>query len=152
MYKHQLTWRYFINCLVMCSHVVLTRFPDRILEIVEGVTGWKTTVYEFMQAGRRCATMARAFNVREGLRRKDDWLPERFFTPFTEGPLRGVAIDRDRLHSAIGCYYGMMGWDEQGIPTEATLHDLTWAGWLTRSRADLWLPRRTDAWRICQFA
>ncbi|NVM43740.1 MAG: hypothetical protein HWN79_02395 [Candidatus Lokiarchaeota archaeon] len=68
--------------------------------------------------------MARAFNIREGLTKKDDWLPERFFQPHTSGALAETAIKPEEFKKAIMTYYKMMGWDEDGIPTKSKLEEL----------------------------
>jgi len=77
-----------------------------------------------MKAGERISTMARVFNIREGLTKNDDWLPERFFEPHTSGALSETAIAPDKLKNAINTYYQMMGWNENGIPTRAKLEEL----------------------------
>ena len=56
--------------------------------------------------------------------KKDDYLPDRFFTQFTSGPLKGVNIDKKELDQAIAAYYAMMGWDNNGVPTRAKLQEL----------------------------
>ena len=58
----------------------------------------------------------------------DDWLPDRFFEPQTSGALAKTAVDKKELYNAIKSYYGMMGWDYEGIPKADTLHDLG-IGW-----------------------
>ena len=76
--------------------------------------------------------MARAFNVREGLTRKDDSLPDRFFQPLEgEGPLKGHKMDRVEFEKALTLYYEMMGWDtEKAIPKMSKLIelDIEWVG------------------------
>lgn len=70
------------------------------------------------------ANMARAFNLREGLSRKDDTLPERFFEPFERGKLKGQKITREQFEEALNDYYDMMGWDRDGIPRRGKLREL----------------------------
>jgi len=77
-----------------------------------------------MKVGERITTMARAFNIREGLTKQDDKLPERFFQPHTSGALAETAIKPEEFESAIFNYYKMMGWDEKGIPTKSKLEEL----------------------------
>lgn len=115
-------WRYLANCLVLCNFIQFS--PNQIAELVRGITGWDTTVWGLMKVGERCNNMARAFNVREGINKKDDFLPDRFFTQFTSGPLKGVNIDKKELDQAIAAYYAMMGWDNNGVPTPAKLQEL----------------------------
>jgi aldehyde:ferredoxin oxidoreductase len=72
--------------------------------------------------GERIVTVTRAFNVREGIRRIDDTLPERFFRePLQEGPSKGLVLNKDEFQKMLDEYYEISGWDENGIPTEAKL-------------------------------
>jgi len=122
MVAYMTQWRYLQNCLVFCNFVQLS--PNQLAELVRGITGWNTTVWELMKVGERCNSMARAFNIREGMSKADDYLPQRFFTSFTSGPLEGVGIDKKQLEQAIASYYAMVGWDESGVPTLAKLQEL----------------------------
>ncbi|MFX1304710.1 MAG: aldehyde ferredoxin oxidoreductase family protein [Promethearchaeota archaeon] len=115
-------WRYLSNALLMCYFVSWSY--NHLTEIVKAVTGWNTSIWELMKAGERISTMARVFNIREGFTKNDDWLPERFFEPHTSGALSETAIDPDKLKNAIQTYYRMMGWNENGVPTQAKLEEL----------------------------
>ncbi len=101
----------------------------KIVDVVQAVTGWRTSLFELVKAGERGLTMARVFNCREGLNTKDDTLPERFFEPMRDGTLKGHYINLQKFEEGLKLYYGMMGWDEQGIPTRAKLEELG-VGWL----------------------
>ncbi len=121
--KYHTQWRTTMNSLVFCT------FPpwsvEDIVQITSAVTGWNTSAFELMKAGQRILTMARVFNLREGLTEKDDWLPPRMFEPCTSGPLSNIAVDPGGLKAAIHTFYAMMGWDKKtGIPTEETLGEL----------------------------
>ncbi|GAH33548.1 unnamed protein product, partial [marine sediment metagenome] len=116
-------WHHVLDCLVFCHFVPLD--PDKMTDLVRGVTGWNTTLWELMKVGERCVAMTRAFDVREGMAKGDDYLPRRFFSPFTSGPLEGVSIDEGELKQAIDTYYAMVGWDRvSGAPTLAKLQEL----------------------------
>jgi aldehyde:ferredoxin oxidoreductase len=115
-------WRYLFNALLMC-YFVFWRY-NHIIEIVQAVTGWNTSIWELVKAGERISTMARVFNNREGLTENDDWLPERFFEPHTSGVLAESSINPDELKEAITTYYKMMGWNDKGIPTKSKLEEL----------------------------
>lgn len=121
-------WNSLKNSLVMCIFVPYSF--AQVVDIVNGVTGWNSTVWELMKVGERGTTMARAFNVREGLGIEDDNLPSRFSSPLTSGPLEGVAVSREMMEQAVATYYGAMGWDARtGIPTREKLHELG-IGWV----------------------
>ena len=134
LFVYRQTLYALLNSLLFCDfcdRYGLARLP----EVVEAVTGWKTTAWELMKVGERALTLARAFNVREGLGRKDDRLPERFFSPHPTTEPKGVAVDREALARAVTTYYGMMGWDGDGVPTEARLHELG-IGWAIGKMAE----------------
>ena len=115
-------WHNLYNALLIC-YFLPWDYVDAP-EILRAVTGWYTSTWELMKVGERITTMARAFNIREGFTKKDDWLPERFFEPHTSGPLAETSIKPDELKSAIRNYYNMMGWDDDGIPTKSKLEEL----------------------------
>ena len=76
-------------------------------------------------------TLARVFNMREGLTAEDDKLCERSYGPTQGGALAEGGIDREELREAVHTYYGMMGWDrETGAPLPGKLAelDVAWAG------------------------
>ena len=98
---------------------------NHLAEMVEGATGWETSLHELMQVGERTTTLARLFNAREGFTRSDDHLPDRIFEPLETGSLTGVKLDREQFERALDTYYEMMGWDiVTGIPREPRLHQL----------------------------
>lgn len=115
------------NTLVVCR---FTQFPAgpsirTLLNIIMSVTGWDVTVDELMTVGERAFNLCRAFNVREGITRKDDTLPARLMEPLKEGPSKGEVISKDALHEALDYYYELRGWDkENGIPTRKKLEEL----------------------------
>jgi len=124
MYIYISNWQTAYDCLGMCLFIGNTFGPNRLGEIVEKVTGWNTTVWELMKAGERCMNMMRAFNVREGLTKKDDRLPKRLHRALTSGPLKGAKLDKDEFEKAKETYYQMMGWNNEGKPTLGKLQEL----------------------------
>ncbi len=119
-------WNHALNCLVYCSFVPLSL--ERTVNLVKGITGWDTNSWELMKAAERCVDMSRVFNILEGQTAATDNLPKRFFVPFDSGPLKGVAIKEAELAQAVDTYYGMMGWDKNGVPSRAKLQELG-IGW-----------------------
>lgn len=105
-----------------------------LTELVEGVTGWNTSLYELMELGERTITMARTFNLREGFSLEDDCLPERLFEPLEEGTPREKRITQEDFASGLKLYYEAMGWDPRtGAPTEGRLAFLG-LDWLSSKR------------------
>jgi aldehyde:ferredoxin oxidoreductase len=116
------------NCLGICLFVPWSL--EQKTQILQAATGWNVTSYELMKVAERAWTLARVFNLREGLTAADDRLPERFYGPTTSGALAQGGIDRELLQEAVQTSYAMMGWDrETGAPLDAKLHelDIHWA-------------------------
>lgn len=129
-----------LNSLVFCHLVQLgveMTVEDKT-RLVRAATGWDVSVFELLKVGERAMTLARLFNMREGLTSADDRLPERVYQPTRDGALADVYIDRKQVQEAIHLYYAMMGWDQAtGVPLEGKLHelDLSWAvGYLPKDR------------------
>lgn len=97
---------------------------DELVELVNAITGWHTSLWELLKLGERRVAMFRAFNVREGFTREDDWLPERMFEPIQTGPRKGQKLDKEELEKSIKLYYEMVGWDVDGVPTNGKLAEL----------------------------
>ncbi|HEY41088.1 MAG TPA: aldehyde ferredoxin oxidoreductase family protein [Dehalococcoidia bacterium] len=120
-------YQHVLNCLVFCQFVPFS--SDKMIGLVNGITGWNTNLWELMKVGERVVNMSRAFNVRQGIDKADDFLPKRFLTRFDSGPLEGVSIKKKELEKALETYYSMAGWDSEGRPTSAKLEELD-IGWV----------------------
>lgn len=74
--------------------------------------------------GERIVCLEHAFNVREGFNRKDDTLPQRFFTEPLQnaGPATGQTVKN--LDGLIDEFYDASGYTRQGIPTPQKLKEL----------------------------
>jgi len=64
--------------------------------------------------------------MREGVTRKDDSWPDRFFEePLMEGPSRGAILSRETVENVLDEYYDTRGWNRlTGAPTRDTLRRL----------------------------
>jgi aldehyde:ferredoxin oxidoreductase len=122
-------WAVARNCLLMCNFLPWNYI--QLTDIVRAVTGWNTTLWDLMKIGERITTMARVFNIRENFTKEDDYLPERFFHPKASGALIDTSVDRVEFEKARAIYYDMMGWDENGVPTQSKLGELD-IGWITK--------------------
>jgi len=123
----QLVWSLYM-CLDICCFVGppgrTFSFKD-IVEIVNGVTGWDTTLYELLKVAERSLNMAKVFNLKCGKNIDDDSLPDRFFEQLTgNGPLEGKYIDKEKFSEAVTQYYKLMGWDNKGIPSKEKIEEL----------------------------
>ena len=92
-------------------------FKD-LAHAVKAATGMKVTEKSLRTTGERIVNLQRAYNIREGLSRKDDKLPARFTEePSPEGPCKGQKVD---LETMLDEYYTVRGWDIRSglIPRE----------------------------------
>jgi aldehyde:ferredoxin oxidoreductase len=104
--------------------------PIETVNFVKAATGWDVTLAELMLVGERRLNLMRAFNAREGLDRKADKLPKKFFRALQgEGPTAGVKLSEKEIEDALDNYYEIVGWTNDGLPTRAKLNelDLSWA-------------------------
>jgi aldehyde:ferredoxin oxidoreductase len=127
-YMVETSRRWLMNSVSTCAFIPWSR--GQVVDLIRGITGWRTNLYELLKVGERCVTMARLFNMREGLTRDDDALPPRLAEPHLTRTLNEKPVDPEVLDEMLSMYYGMMGWDPQtGMPTEGKLHelDIAWA-------------------------
>lgn len=98
--------------------------PDAMLKLINAGTGFNYTPEELGALGMRMFTMRHAFNLREGIRRKDYNISKRIVesNPPFDGPLAGRKIDHERLADN---FFEIMGWNkEDAVPTKESLEKL----------------------------
>jgi aldehyde:ferredoxin oxidoreductase len=118
--------RAFQNTLEICQFVCDPRDYDwtgAMAEMFRSVTGENMKPEQVLTVGERITNLDRAFNVREGLTRKDDSLPERFLKEsLPEGDSKGHVVNLDLM---LDEYYEARGWDgESGFPSKEKLKAL----------------------------
>jgi aldehyde:ferredoxin oxidoreductase len=95
---------------------------ESLVPCTAAATGVSYTMDDFVRLGERTWNLERLWNLRAGLTRADDSLPQRLtHQAHVAGPSAGVTV---RLHEMLPVYYSERGWDEQGIPTTAKLMEL----------------------------
>ena len=96
-----------------------------MVSVVNGMTGWDVDINEIFEVGQRAATMARLFNLREGIDSGQDVLPKRFYGPFrNDNSATGKPLDEAETAKAVTWHYRRNGWDENGVPSSETLKQL----------------------------
>jgi len=115
----------------VCDTMVFCRFlrdvtPWKTVEqLMPILTGFEMKEPELRLVGERIVNLARVFNVREGICRKDDCWPERFYSePLPEGGSKGQVIDKLEFNKMLDEYYDLREWNEKGIPTIKKLRQL----------------------------
>jgi len=113
-------WRSLYNAMILCQFQ--NPGAERVLTILNAVTGWDLGLTDLMTLGKRIVTLKRMLNVRRGLRPVDDCLPEALLRPLPDGGTEGTVPDLDTLLRGT---YEEYGWDPAtGRPTDETLESL----------------------------
>ncbi len=113
-----------VNCSGMCLFATFAVNLKQITPFLHAATGLEvfSSSEEVMKIGERVNNLVRLFNIREGLTRDLDTLPNRFFSePLKEGPSRNHVVELDQLMEE---YYVVRGWDEDGVPGGEKLKEL----------------------------
>jgi aldehyde:ferredoxin oxidoreductase len=120
-----------MDSLILCKFLRGV-FEDPFTEwasLLRMVTGWDVDADELATTARRIVVAKRLFNLREGWTREEDWLPDRFLSESLELESgRTAALTPGRLEAMISSYYRGRGLEETGVPSPATLRDLSLDG------------------------
>jgi aldehyde:ferredoxin oxidoreductase len=93
--------------------------------LLKAAVGFEITEKELYDLGERVYTIERMFITKEGISRKDDYLPEMYYTrPIPEGPTKGEYIEKEKFEKMLDAYYELHGWDNCGVPTSQTMDKL----------------------------
>jgi aldehyde:ferredoxin oxidoreductase len=93
--------------------------------MINAITGWNLSLEDVERIGERIWNLERAFNVREGVQRRQDVLPYRVMhEPVPEGMHKGMYCPPEELNAMLDTYYALRGWTSEGIPTREKLAEL----------------------------
>jgi aldehyde:ferredoxin oxidoreductase len=108
----------------ICKFALYGDFRSKhVLSLLSYATGWDLTLEEMIQAGERSFNLKRLINCKCGISKKDDRLPDRISNyALSEGGTKGFLPDQE---SMLLEYYRERGWDENGIPTDAKVEELS---------------------------
>jgi aldehyde:ferredoxin oxidoreductase len=116
-----------VNALftLVCCRFAEFEYPlSLFLDLLESASGINISEEEFMQKGEMIWNMERLFNIRSGMSRKDDWLPERCFDALTDVDEVFLPLTREDVTTMLDRYYTLRGWDSEGVPLKETLSRL----------------------------
>ncbi|MBN1815007.1 MAG: aldehyde ferredoxin oxidoreductase family protein [Anaerolineae bacterium] len=116
----QQAWRSLYNAMTLCQFQ--NPGVEPIVTALNVATGWGLEVGDLLTLGKRIVTLQRLLNLRRGLARADDRLPNQLLRPLRDGGTEGCTPDIDVLLAGA---YAEYGWDPQtGRPTSETLEEL----------------------------
>jgi aldehyde:ferredoxin oxidoreductase len=111
-----------VDSIALCSTMRAGTTLEDQAQAYSAVTGLNITVEKLNTAAERIINMERMYNIKLGLDRSDDTLPDRFLKePMPKGKSKGQTVD---LESLLDDYYNVMGWSSNGIPSEDKLKEL----------------------------
>ena len=118
--------RAYVDSLGICTVVrgSMDFYEEPKMEVIELVTGYNFTPH-LLGIGTRIYNLERMILIREGIRRKDDQMPERIVKEAVpSGPIKGQVLTEEMYNSMLDEYYEVRGWDNDGVPMQATLDKL----------------------------
>lgn len=101
----QQAWRNLYNSLVLC--VFQNPGVGPLLDALNAATGWELAPADLMTIGKRIVTLKRLLNMRRGLTRADDRLPDLLLQPL-DGGTEGHVPD---VETILAGAYDEYGWD-----------------------------------------
>ena len=105
-----------IDSLVMCLLSSKLDLEEYSL-MLSATMGTEIQPRDLLKIGERVINLGRLFNIREGVSRKDDVLPERFHK-------NQVGQSEGAFDGMVDQYYRARAWDREGRPTLRKLVDL----------------------------
>jgi len=125
-YSHR--WFSILGSLGICARAAINRFYNAALcaEFYEAVTGIETDLPELGKRADRGWTLLRMANIREGLDRKAETLPEKWLgASGFKNYVTGEPLSVEESEQMIRDYFDEQGWDmNTGIPTRQRLEEL----------------------------
>lgn len=109
------------EALKLCKFLNWAPIPN-ILEWIHLITDLEMDFTEYMTIGERISNLKRMYNIRHGITRKDDKLPERILTQ--KRGTGGAADNVPDLNTMLDEYYSFRDWDKNGVPRKEKLKRL----------------------------
>jgi aldehyde:ferredoxin oxidoreductase len=109
-------------CAVVRGAFGFTDVPSG--DVLEAATGYPFTP-ALLEIAERIYCLERLILNREGIRRRDDLLPERITKEMIpSGPTKGRVLAEETYAEMLDEYYRLRGWDTDGMVTEETANRL----------------------------
>ena len=113
------------DSIMLCKFIRGAISLEEIAALYTLTTGILMSEAKLLLAGERITNLEKAYNIREGATRADDYPPPRVFAdPIPDGVGKGHHILREEYEAMLDGYYAARGWTGEGIPTKAKLIDL----------------------------
>ena len=114
-------------CKFICHGFNSPHFVDYtwMKKLIHCASGWEFKEKDIQNVGKRIIDIERMFNNREGITRKDDTLPKKYFDdPMPLKIAKGHHIDRKEFDSLLSRYYKLRGWTNNGLVKKERIKEL----------------------------
>ena len=126
-------WVTILSSMGICNRASNDRYYSATLiaELFSAATGIEMTESQIVEAAKRVWTITRAINAREGFSKKDDVIPDQWFSTLktVDGKehimrdyFKKKVLERDDLEQWLEDYYIERGWDPQNGTPEIEPH------------------------------
>jgi aldehyde:ferredoxin oxidoreductase len=100
-------------------------FLPEAANLYRSATGIEISPAELERTGERISTLKKSFNIREGWKRTDDWLPARLLEDAaSHEKARSGALSETKLKAMLDEYYEARGWTVEGLIPQSKLKAL----------------------------
>lgn len=110
-----------MDTLIQCRFLRDMLDWDRLATIIKATTGLNYDQSRLREIAQNISTLRRWINIREGLTKEDDMLPQRLFNEANAS--NGAKITKEELVYMVDDYYQLRGWDKLGIPLKGPAID-----------------------------
>ncbi|MBU0497573.1 MAG: aldehyde ferredoxin oxidoreductase family protein [Candidatus Thermoplasmatota archaeon] len=114
-------------CKFICHGFNSPHFVDYtwMKKLIHCATGWTFNEKNIQEVGKRIIDIERMFNNREGITRKNDTLPKRYFDdPMPLNIAKGHHIDRKEFDTLLSRYYKLRSWTPDGLVKKERINEL----------------------------
>ena len=118
------------NKFIIYDTLHLCRFARKIytwsklVTMINALTGFGCNESDVKLVAERINTLARMFNVREGISKKDDTISGKYIRETVKVNETKVQLAEEEIILMVEEYYKLRGWDKNGLPTSETLKRL----------------------------
>lgn len=118
---HQ-NWTTLLNSLIMCTFANIT--PIELAELINQATGFTYSIEDLLTLGERAWNLKRSINIKLGLNKYSDTLPNAFLKTYRDGSNSDNSKVPD-FYNMLNAYYAARNWDEEtGFPQQSKLEKL----------------------------
>lgn len=117
-----------IFTLISCRFHEFVTEHEYYPRYVNAAAGRDISWNEFVRVGERIWNLERLFNIRAGLTKRDDMLPQRCFEPIEGESSEQAVMDKAQFTAMLEEYYHLRGWDREGYPKKEKLKELRISG------------------------